>query len=68
MKYEPDDLEDFIEEETICEITCSECRKQECTYGEAYYEKDTFFEKGWRATQRGNVYCPECASKKLKNK
>lgn len=65
-EYTPDDLYGFIEEESTCEITCSNCGKQERTYGEAYYEQDTFFKKGWRATKK-NVYCPVCANKKLKN-
>ena len=68
MAYTSNDLYDFIEEETTCEITCSNCGKSEGTYGEAYWEKEGFFKKGWRATKRGNVYCPKCAKKKLKGK
>ena len=67
-KYTTDDLYNFIEEISTCTITCSSCGKDEQTYNsDAYYDQDKFFEKGWRATV-DNVYCPECAPKKLKPK
>jgi Zn finger protein HypA/HybF involved in hydrogenase expression len=61
-EYEPMDLYDFIE--TEASIHCSNCGEEDITMGEG--SEDHFFEKGWRATKKGNVYCPECASKKLK--
>lgn len=62
MKYEPMDLWDFIEVEST--ITCSSCGKQKTAMGGS--NEDSFFYEGWRATKSGNVYCPECALKKLK--
>ena len=65
MKYEPMDLWDSIEVE--CAINCSNCQKR----GVLHFVDDdeashAFFKKGWRATKSKNVYCPECAKKKLK--
>lgn len=64
-KHTADELFDFIMEETTCEITCTNCGKSEGNYGDAMYEQDRFFNKGWRAT-KDNCYCPTCAKKKLK--
>jgi hypothetical protein len=67
MKYEPFDLYDSIE--TECTITCSSCGKQSSVRGaESDNATDFYFAEGWRATKSGNVYCPECAKKKLKQK
>jgi hypothetical protein len=67
MKYEPMDLYDSIE--TECTITCSNCGTQRSAmYVDSDEAVDVFFEEGWRATKSGNVYCPQCASKKLKSK
>lgn len=66
MNYEPMDLCDSIE--TECTITCSSCGKQSICFTDSDEAMDVFFEEGWRATKSGNVYCPECASKKLKIK
>lgn len=66
-KYKAEDLEDFIDEETECEIQCSLCGDTANEFGESYYEKNTFFKKGWRAVDDENVYCPKCAKKKLKS-
>lgn len=67
MKYEPMDLYDSIE--TECIITCSNCGTQRSAmYVDSDEAVDVFFEEGWRATKSGNVYCPQCASKKLKSK
>jgi DNA-directed RNA polymerase subunit RPC12/RpoP len=62
MKYESSDLYDFIEVESS--IQCSNCGKGDIDMGEN--SEDEFFKRGWRATKKGNVYCPECAFKKLK--
>lgn len=61
-EYEPEDLIDFIELEAS--IECSKCKKGDMVmYSDT--GEDYFFEAGWRAT-KDNVYCPECAKKKLK--
>ena len=60
-EYEADDLMDFICYEAS--IECSSCKKSEGAWGEN--AENDFFHNGWRATKR-NVYCPECAKKKLK--
>ena len=61
-KYTPDQLEDNLLVEVS--IECTKCRKGDMTCGEMY-AADWFFEKGWRATPN-HVYCPNCASKYLK--
>ena len=67
MKYEPMDLYDSIE--TECTITCSNCGMQSGLNAVNDFEAtDIYFDEGWRGTKKGNVYCPECASKKLKSK
>jgi uncharacterized Zn finger protein (UPF0148 family) len=67
MKYEPFDLYDSIE--TECTITCSNCGRQSSVHGiESDNAADVYFDEGWRATKNGNVYCPKCAKKKLKQK
>lgn len=64
-KYEPIDLLDIIE--TECTITCSNCGIQSSLrFVDTDEATDIFFEEGWRATKKGNVYCPECSNKKLK--
>jgi hypothetical protein len=65
MKHKSEDLYDHIVPE--CSIACSNCRKPESVMN--YNEDEAqehFFAEGWRATKSGNVYCPECANKKLK--
>lgn len=67
QKYEPIDLWDSIE--TECTITCSNCGTQSSLHCvDSCDATDIFFNKGWRATKSGNVYCPGCATKKLKVK
>ena len=65
VKYAPMDLRESIG--IKCTISCSSCSKEGVIYGsdddEASY---IFFEHGWRSTKKENVYCPECAKKKLK--
>lgn len=62
--YKAEDLLDSIVTEQ--EITCSICKKSEREYNIDDYDfADTIFEDGWRATPN-YVYCPDCASKKLK--
>lgn len=64
-KYDPMDLYNSIE--TECTITCSCCGMQSNLHEINDFEAtDIYFDAGWRATKKGNVYCPECASKKLK--
>lgn len=60
MKYEPMDLYYFIMLEST--IECSRCHKISGALGNG--NEEHFFDEGWRATKNGNVYCPECASKK----
>lgn len=60
-KYHAYDLTDFIQVEVT--IECSNCQKVDGYLGEG--GEDYLFDKGWRAT-KNNVYCPECAKKKLK--
>ena len=64
-KHNPDELYDFIEEESTCTITCSNCNKYRSDFGYASHCQEDFFKRGWRAT-KDNVYCPTCAPKKLK--
>lgn len=67
MTYKPEDLWDSIE--TECTITCSNCGMQSDLHCvDSCDATDIFFEEGWRATKSGNVYCPECTTKKLKVK
>ena len=61
-KYDAMDLYDFIEVESY--IQCSRCATTHTTWGDN--NEQHFFNAGWRATKKGNVYCPECAAKKLK--
>ena len=61
--YQPDDLIDFIQTEET--IYCTGCKKTESVM--ALESEIYFFDKGWRVT-KDNCYCPECASKKIKNK
>ena len=63
MKHEPMDLYDYIEIESS--IQCSNCGKDDLAIGDN--REEYFFDKGWRATKNGNVYCPKCALKKLKH-
>ena len=61
------DLWDSIE--TECTITCSNCGIQSNLHCiDPADTLDVFFDEGWRGTKKGNVYCPDCASKKLKLK
>ena len=51
---------------TFSEINCIACRRIGGTHSEGYDAAEEFKEKGWRVTVHGNVYCPNCAKKKLK--
>ena len=65
MKYTAWDLFEHIT--TRSDISCSSCKNSDYIY-EAGEAEDFYFERGWRATKHGNVYCPKCAKKKLKLK
>lgn len=65
-KYKADDLLDFMNEEVSWEIQCSSCGYSIGGYEEAIYITDELFKEGWKATKQ-NVYCPKCATKKLKS-
>lgn len=65
-KYKAIDLLDFINEEINWEINCTSCGKRDGGYGDAIWQTDILFNGGWKATKE-NVYCPECATKKLKS-
>jgi Zn finger protein HypA/HybF involved in hydrogenase expression len=52
---------------TTAEIQCTNCRDTDVEMdSDEYYSSESFYNKGWRATRFGNVYCPKCASKKIK--
>lgn len=48
--------------QTITEIVCSKCNKNESIDGDDYDAIAYFYEKGWRATEK-NCYCPSCRKK-----
>ena len=55
--------------ELCCEIHCTNCGKTGTAYGMDDFEGSEYFgENGWRATIYCNIYCPTCATKKLKSK
>lgn len=65
MNYKYSDLVDYIQ--ILANIDCDNCSKSaisECCDG--WDAADEFFRNGWRVTRSGNVYCPDCAKKKLK--
>lgn len=48
-------------------ISCSSCRKIGIERDtDDWYAAEALHAKGWRATNHGNIYCPDCAKKKLK--
>ncbi len=63
-KYSAEDLEEFIDEQTTSDITCTKCGATDTKFDEAYYVKDDFYKKGWRVIDDENVYCPRCVKKK----
>lgn len=64
-KPEAIDLVEYME--TEIKIDCFGCDATDESWvaDEVDFAKD-LFKKGWRVTSRGNVYCPKCAKKKLK--
>lgn len=52
------------------DVSCYGCHKTETIYpiSDEFEVAEIMKEEGWRATKYGNVYCPKCASKKLKPK
>lgn len=65
-KYTADQLNQHIYECIQSSVDCGNCQRSETLFVESYLAQEDFFQKGWRATKNGNVYCPECAKKKLK--
>lgn len=56
--------EDIQSEHTI---VCSNCCCYESIFSyDAFDAAEVFYENGWRATRYNNVYCRDCAKKKLK--
>ena len=60
-------LEAVIDYVNECIVYCTNC-EEEFVLTNSYYPEEEFYKLGWRATKYGNVYCPTCASKKLKLK
>jgi hypothetical protein len=60
-----DRLSDQGQEFTV--FGCSKGHHEEFV-GDSYYAAKLAVEKGWRATNHGNTYCPPCAKKYLKPK
>lgn len=65
-KYQPHQLDEFIYEETICQVTCNKCRDIKDSGMDAYWFAEEIFKQGCRAT-KNNVYCPECSKKLIVN-
>ena len=65
MKYSALDLYDEIQ--PLSEIVCTSCRKTDKACEDSDLACIIFFSRGWRKTA-ANIYCPECAKKKLKLK
>ena len=58
-----------IDYEQICTLRCCRCDKIETVHDiDDYDAVDEFKSFGWRSTKFENIYCPNCAKKKLKNK
>lgn len=65
MSKEIDRLSESIE--ITATIDCSKCTEIGALFGVDEYEAaHSFSDDGWRITQSGNIYCPQCASKKLR--
>jgi len=60
-------LEAVIDYVNECIVYCTNC-EEEFVLTNSCYPEEEFYKLGWRATKYGNVYCPTCASKKLKLK
>jgi|WetSurMetagenome_2_1015567.scaffolds.fasta_scaffold1436432_2 hypothetical protein len=69
MTKEEENLLEYINEETIYSVMCSNClnEKIEHNYDPIFFVEECV-EEGWKVTKYGNIYCPECAKKKLKGK
>ena len=53
--------------DTLHTIICSNCGKNGYVHDiDDWWAVEDFKNRGWRATKHGNVYCPDCAKKKLK--
>lgn len=62
---ELDWIRDFVV--VTADIICVSCNKKETLHDvDDYDAAELFKNKGWRVTKYRNVYCPECANKKLK--
>jgi DNA-directed RNA polymerase subunit RPC12/RpoP len=54
--------------ETQNNIRCTSCKQFSHRYDEdPYHSAKEFISGGWRITKYGNIYCPKCSKKKLKN-
>lgn len=61
--------EDRINESihTIQELQCTNCKIIGTEHNiDDWCAATSFYKKNWRATKNNNIYCPDCASKKLK--
>lgn len=54
--------------ETENSLRCTSCKLISRRHDEdPYHSAEEFIRTGWRITRFGNVYCPKCTKKKLKN-
>lgn len=61
--------QDLIYEYVVrsCEVVCSCCKVSEIQFNvDEFNFIESVINKGWKATHN-RLYCPKCASKKLKN-
>lgn len=61
------DLDGYIDTQHSVECQSRSCSESDATgYCDETEAEVYFWNKGWRVTAYGNLYCPKCAKKKLK--